>query len=76
MSKTKKIEGLEKLSIPPRMRVVDPTDHRVCIHGPDTYATMCGLADDADYRIVYGTRRPVTCQSCVNAVLYASKFIK
>ena len=77
MTKGKKIEGLEKLSIPPSMRVIDPTDNRVCIHGPSCYATMCGLADDADtLRIVYGTRRAVTCQACVEAVLHASQFLK
>ena len=80
MNKGKKIEGLEKLSIPPSMRVVDPTDNRVCVHGPSCYATMCGLADDAfasDAReIIYGTRRAVTCQECVDAVLHASQFLK
>jgi len=76
MSRAKKLEGLERLSVPPSMRVIDPTDNnRVCIHGPPTYATMCGLTDDADPGIVYGTRRVVTCQACVNTVLYASQFL-
>jgi hypothetical protein len=76
MGKPRKLEGLEKLSIPPSMRVIDPIESKVCIHGPDTYATMCGLADDADPGIVYGTRRAVTCQACVEAVLHASQFLK
>jgi hypothetical protein len=75
MSKAKKLEGLKRLSVPPSMRVIDPTDNRVCVHGPSCYATMCGLADDADPGIVYGTRRAVTCQACVDAVLYASQFL-
>ena len=76
MSKVKKLKGLEKLSIPPSMRVIDVHENnKVCIRGPDSYATMCGLCDDAYNGIIYGTRRPVTCEACIHSVLHASQFL-
>lgn len=69
----------EPVVVSPKDRVIEPGTDRVCIRGPDLYATMCGLLDDAyedqSKKIKYGTRRMVTCRSCINAVLHASQFV-
>lgn len=65
--------------VAPSMRVVEPNSNKVHIKGYDDYATMCGLTNDAylgsGCEIKYGTRRKVTCETCINVVLHAAQFV-
>jgi hypothetical protein len=65
--------------VAPSMRVVEPDNEYVHIRGFDSYATLCGLTDDAylgtGKAITYGTRRKVTCWACIGTAKHAAQFV-
>ena len=65
------------IKVPTELRVVEPGSCKVCVKGSflGDYATMCGLTADAHWDIKYGTRRKVTCQACIEAIIHASQYL-
>ena len=69
------------VSVPVAFRVYEPTHDIVHIKGINTYASLCGLTDDAycgrpdSEQLKYGVRRPVSCESCRQVAIHAAKFV-